>query len=908
MSICFRPDATEAWTGVHAFLDSRGRDERLLPSTPTLLLLVFSLTGPIFLTAEAIPADAQDFLNERCLLCHSGAKPQAEVQLDVREVDWQAKPSIALWERVYNALARREMPPRDAAQPSENEWQRMVKWLELQLVEHSAVGGTVPRSLNREEYQNTIRDLFDLPDFQLPDSFPADDSSHGFDNVGESLILSPPLMAEYLELATVVADAVLPPNRGSVVVESKYYPIGVAGLSTSEGGKLAGDRYRLVSSRNMASAAAWPARFEAAQSGVYRLTVEAATFQTDRMFYERRSAPLRLSIYARPNTEQVYAPFGDIREIAGFDVDPNRDAARTLTAEIELFKGEVFGLHWENGPAYSDPSKRDYSRTFLADRLKRDRLYYAAMLSYGGGPRGTTQEQLYDATVALMNSGKLDLTDPRLDSMPDVWGGGLSDAPHNWIKAFVHEELHRFGPAVDLTDVQIEGPLRLIEDNEVRAGKARKRRFLGERAAGATDFEHAEAVVRRFLPKAFRRPANDELVAGYTKLAMSGSSLEPGLHLAIRRALVSPNFLYRGIRPGLLDYFDLASRLSYFLTSAPPDQQLTTLAQNSDLSDPEILTRETERLLGSPAGRNFVKSFSGQWLGTRLLRDIMPDPRLLNFIDNDREAMVAETEMFFEEMIRENHPLEAFIDPGFSYRNERLNKIYGGKLTGPQMRRVEFERGGHHGGILGLASVMMATANGVDTHPVERGVWLLENVFGMPPPEPPANIPAIAPDTSGATTLRDQLNRHRSDASCASCHKRIDPLGMVMENFDPVGRWRDNYPRYIKPPDGAEALSEEFYSSMGRGVAVGPPVDAVGTMPDGTRLEDVTHLKRYVIANIDMFSRCLTEKLLVYSTGRPLTFGDRRVVDRIVADAKANGNGFRDLIVAAVQSESFRTK
>ncbi len=601
-----------------------------------------SLVGTILLTAEPIPPDSRAFLQERCLQCHSGDQPQAEVQLDLDEITREAKPAPALWERVYNALARNEMPPRGAGQPPEDERERMVAWLDGQLMKHSGVGGAVPRRLNRQEYENTVRDLFDLPEFQLPDAFPADGSSHGFDNVGEGLILSPPLMAQYLEVATLVADAVLPPDRGPVVVESRHYPIGVGGLGTSEGGKLAGDRYRLVSSRNMASAAAWPARFEAGQSGVYRLVVDVATFQTDKMIYERRSAPLRMSVYARPKTEQVYAPFGDIREVARFDVDPNRDSPQKLTVEIELVKGEIFGLRWKNGPASSDPPKRDYSRTFLADRLKRDRLYYAAMLSYGGGPRGATQEQVYDATVALMKSGNLDLTDARLDSMPEVWGGGLSNAPHNWIKAFVQEELYRFGPALDLIDVQIEGPQRLIEDDAMRAQAARKRRFLGDRGPGMTDREYTDAILRRFLSKVFRRPASDERIAAYTKLVQSSSGLEPGLHLAIRRALVSPNFLYRGLRPGLLDDFDLASRLSCFLTSAPP--------------------------------------------------------------------------------------------------------------------------------------------------------------------EPPADIPAIAPDTSNAATLRDQLNRHRTDPSCASCHKRIDPLGMVMENFDPVGRWRDNYPRYIKPSDGAEAL------------------------------------------------------------------------------------------------------
>ncbi len=875
---------------------------------PLFLVVAAALAAAPLRGAEPLPPAARRFLERHCAACHSGAAAQAGVRLDAAAVDWRERGAAAHWERVYNALAGGAMPPPGAERPPAAERKRMVAWLDGRLMEHSGIGGAVPRRLNRGEYENTIRDLFDIPAFQLPDAFPADDSAHGFDNVAEGLILSPPLMAQFLETATRVADEVFPPASGPLAVESKQYPLGAAGLATSEGGKAAAGRYRLVSSRNMASAAAWPARFEAAASGVYRLSVDASVFQTDKMFYPRRRAPLRLGVYAKPKTEQVYDPFGKIRKLAELDVPPDRAAPLSLSADIELFKGEIFGLRWENGPAYSDPPRREYSTTFLAERLKADRLYYAAMLAYGGGPRGATQEQRYEAVTALMASGELDLNDPRLDKMPERWGGGLADAPHNWIKGFVHEELYRFGPALDLTDVAVEGPLRPIEDDETRARKARARRFLGTRAAGASDRDYAQAILRRFLSRAFRRPASEAQVDAYTELAMQAENLEAGLHLAVRRALVSPRFLYRGLRPGRLDDFDLASRLSYFLTSSPPDARLTAAAREGKLSDSDVLERETLRLLDSLKSRNFIRNFTGQWLGTRLLQDIMPDPRLLKFIDHDRRAMIDEAELFFAEIVSENHPVETFIDPGFSYRSARLNKIYGGDLQGNDMRRVAFARGGRHGGILGLAAVMMATANGVDTHPVERGVWLLENVFGAPPPDPPPNVPAIAPDTSGATSMRDQLNRHRSDPSCASCHKRIDPLGMVMENFDPVGRWRDNYPRYIQPPDGAEALKEEFYSSIGRGVAVGPPVDAAGVMPDGVRLENVTDLKRYVLDRLDMFSRCLTEKLLIYAAGRPLTYGDRRVVERIVADMETRRQGFRDLIAAVVLSESFRTR
>ena len=853
-------------------------------------------------TAESAPTYARELITQNCVACHTGPQAQAEVSLDTESIDWQTREATAFWERVYNVLSRNEMPPAAARQPSAEARQQTLDWLTRQLTKHSGVGGAVPRRLNREEYENTIRDLFDLPEFELPDAFPSDDSAHGFDNVGEGLVLSPPLMAQFLELATLVADEILPSDTGPETPDAKHYPIGIDGLAGSEGGQQSGDRFRLFGSRNMASLAVWPSLFEAPQSGVYRLRVDAAAFQTEKMFYARRDKPFRLGVYARPKIDQVYSPFDDIRKLAELEVDASTEA--TFGAEVELVKGEMFGLRWIDGPAYSDPPSRELSPTFLTDRLKRDRLYYAAMLEIGGGGRGVTRTELYEKTRALMENGTLDLSDPRLDKMPEDLGGGLSDRPHNWIKHYVHEELYRFGPALDITGVEIEGPLRLIEDDETRARKARTKRFLGERPAGADNREYARSILSRFLPRVFRRPVSDQQVDAYAELAMKASRLEDGLHLAVRRALVSPNFLYRGLRPGRLDDHDLASRLSYFLTSAPPDDRLFT----ARLSDPNILKRETLRLLDDPRNQNFVRSFTGQWLGTRILPDIMPDPRLLKFNNPHRQAMIDETELFFSEILAKNLSLETFIDPNFSYRNERLNLIYGGDVEGREMRRVPIERGGRQGGILGLASVMMATANGVDTQPILRGVWLLENVFGTPTPPPPANVPAIAPDTSGTTTIRAQLNAHSADPSCARCHDRIDPLGMVLENFDPVGRWRDNYPVYIQPPDGAEALKKEFYSSIGQGTTIGPRIDAVGLMPDGTRLNDVTDLKRYLLDHIDMFSHGLTEKLLVYSTGRPPSFGDDRVIDQIVADIKAKGNGFRDLIVAVVESEAFQTK
>lgn len=882
--------------------------------TSVAALALAVLTALSAAGAEPVPAAERSILDRSCVGCHSGDLAQAEVRLDMAAIDWHTSESIKLWERVYDAVRNGEMPPPGAATPTNLERQRITEWLRRQLGSHGPTGSSVPRRLNRDEYRNSVRDLFGMPEFTLPNAFPSDESLHGFDNVGEGLILSPPLMAQYLAVATDVADRVLAQDRGPLKAESRQYLLGVDGLATTGGGLVGPGVFRIVASRNMASVAAWPDRFEARQSGVYRITISAVPFETDQMFYGPRTDPYRVSVYARPKADQVYAPFGDLRKLAEFDLQTRAEQPDKITIEVELFRGEIFGILWENGPIYSDPPRRDLSHSFLGDRLKRDRLFYAAMLKFAGGPRGTTQVQAYEAMRGLMDDGDLDLADPRLDKLPEVWGGGLSNAPHNWIKAFVYEELFRFGPAVDLTDLKVEGPLRLVEDDEDRAAKALTRRFLGVRAAGTSDLDHARTVLRRFLTKAFRRPATEEQVDAYTSLVVAhlesnpAARLEDGLHLAVRRALVSPRFLYRGLGPGPLDEFDLASRLSYFLTSAPPDQRLSDLARKGRLSDGGVLADETERLLASPDSMLFVSSFTGQWLSTRLLRGIMPDPRLLQFSDPDRRAMIDETELFFAEILRENLSLDHFIDPGFSYRSARLNKIYRGDLEGTEMRRVQIDKGGAHGGVLGLASVMMATANGVDTHPVLRGVWVLDNVFGMPAPEPPGNVPAIAPDTSGATSMRDQLAAHRADASCARCHNRIDPLGMLLENFDPVGRWREHYPVYTKPPDGTEALTEEYYSTVGKGSVLGPRIDAVATLEDGTHLKSAIDLKRYVLDHIDMFSKCLTGKLLVYATGRSLGFRDRLAVEGIVTSTREQGNGFRDLIVGVVQSEAFSTR
>ncbi|MEM9280507.1 MAG: DUF1592 domain-containing protein, partial [Verrucomicrobiota bacterium] len=596
----------------------------------------------------------------------------------------------------------------------------------------------------------------------------------------------------------------------------------------------------------------------------------------------------------RQSTDSAYELVETMRQVGAVRMGPEVGKIQNFSAEVKLEKGETLAFRWANGPLYSEEGESGYSDKALSEVAKNPAIH-AVVNEMGDQSRSLAPSDFYDAIMKRVDSGELELNDPALKKAPNLDSGKARNA----FTRIARQNIIRHGPAVDLVSTVIDGPIRLVEDNEMKEQRLRTARFLGERE-GRTDREYAEAILRPLIEQAFRRPATEAQIGKYLEIALNhqadGHRFEDGLHLALRAVLCSPHFIYRGQREGELDDYDLAARLSFFLTSAPPDSTLRKLAADGQLSDSIVLEEQARRLLRHSRIKNFLRSFTGQWLDLRLLPDIMPDSRLLNWTDNHLEAVTAETEMFIAEILEKNHPIDTFIDPTFTYLNRYNAALY--DIPFPKsdtMARIEIEPGGRHGGILGQASVMMATANGVDTQPVLRGVWLLENVLGDMVPEPPSDVPAVEPDTNGASSIRELLAKHNSSTNCISCHKKIDPPGFALENFDPVGRWRDYYPVYEKV--GAKIVRTD-----------GLPVDAAGTMKDGTVLNDVTDLKRYLVENIDMFGNCLSEKLLVYATGRDLTFGDRKEVERIVEEVREDGNGFQDLIVALILSESFATK
>ncbi len=422
----------------------------------------------------------------------------------------------------------------------------------------------------------------------------------------------------------------------------------------------------------------------------------------------------------------------------------------------------------------------------------------------------------------------------------------------------------------------------------------------------------AQQVLESFLPRAFRRPVTPEEISRYVKLARAGlaagKSFEDAMRVAFRAVLTSPGFLFFEERPdplGKLDDWALASRLSYFLWSTCPDEELSGLAKMGTLHQPDVLRSQVERLLNSPRADAFLENFTGQWLDLRQIDFTQPDRKLYpEFDDMLKAAMLTETRSFFTLMLRDDLPLRNLIQSDFIMLNRLLAQHYGiTGINGEDFRRVAVPADSHRGGLLTQASILKVTANGTSTSPVIRGAWVAKKLLGEPLPPPPADVPRFEPDTRGATTIREQLAKHRALPACATCHTRMDPPGFALENFDAIGGWRDRY-----RSEKGDAAQVKFHGRNIWEYRLGKPVDATGEMPDGQKFTGIDDFRPLLLAREDQVVRQLTRNLLVYATGAGLQFSDRATVETILTHRKASGGGLRTLIHEIVQSDVFQKK
>lgn len=882
-----------------------------MPVSPITRLLFAALIAAPSLgaTVTPIPANVQAMLSDNCLECHDSATQKGEVSLEFDAIDWNDSHQVNTWLRAFDAIEQGLMPPAKNPRPQPTEKAAVLAFLDQAFLAHIPIGGTFPRRLNQGEYEQTIRQLCHLPNFTLPVGFPKDTEFHGFDNLGEGLVLSPSHLEAYTQVAASIADEIFPPQKPAPKPRTWTAKPDDLVLSFSAA-TVHGDALRLVSrSPDIMRSCTWPSKIEIQDSGTYRITIAASQFLS-KAGHDFKG-PMRLEVRARPVTATDRSRIEAFRLLKEMDVTTENVA--TTTFDADLYAGETLIFWWAN-------AEMTHSHEELAELYRqwfsKDPRFLAAWQKAVFPKFPADDVRSANTTVLRGRNGwdkvskywadpKLDLSQATMDSRMTQTFLKLADSNQgtfNLADALCHF-YHERGPALEIHEVIIEGPSKLIQSPADLARKSLRERLTGPRQEGQSNEAFARAMLSQFLPRAFRRPVDEPTLTTYLTLVKrhwdDGHSLDEGLHLLLRHILISPRFLYRSLDPreGPMDDFDLATRLAYFLTSGPPDATLIDLAQRKRLNPDWVLRREAERLMPTKETAPFIQRFVGQWLDTATLHGIMPDPKF-NFSETSVELAKRETERFVLEMLLQDLPMTDFIDPDFTFSTiaflqsnygftPKIAKQLGAKLDAKERQRfmkIKLDRGGRHGGLLGQAAVMMATANGVDTQPVIRGVWVLENILGMPPPPPPKNVPALTPDTQGTSTPREQLSAHTEATACAGCHRRIDPIGFVLENYDPVGRWRTEWP------------------------GINTRIDPSGILPDGTAIRDAAEFKAWLLKNIDLFSTCLAEKLMTYATGRVLNYAERHEIATIVKTNHQNGNRFRQLLLALIDSQTFRTR
>ena len=467
------------------------------------------------------------------------------------------------------------------------------------------------------------------------------------------------------------------------------------------------------------------------------------------------------------------------------------------------------------------------------------------------------------------------------------------------------------GAGVFIGDITVEGSIDTWTES--------RKRLLGNIDPSKGTIADIESVLRQVARRAFRRSVADTEIAPYVSLAKAslddGGGFEKSLRLALKGILCAPEFLYLD-EPIAADLSEingdrlndvLASRLSYFLWSSIPDEEILSLAEQDKLADPAVLKSQLARMLADPKAERFIENFAGQWLRVRDIDFTVPDRVLYpEFNQLLRRSMIDETYAFFREILNKNLSVQNFVDSDFLMLNQPLAEFYGiDGVKGLKIRRVPRPENSLRGGVMTQASVLKVSADGTRTSPVLRGVWIMNHLFGKPSPPPRSSVDIVQPDIRGASTIREQLAKHRADASCSRCHNKIDPPGFASESFDVIGAERDWY----RVRKGGKYIKKKLHPHSSRNVLYkqGPDVDASGSTPDGRQFTNVREYKRLLLTNETAMPASMASLLMSYSLGRELGFSDRQEIEQIVAQTRASNFGLKSIIEAVVLSKAFRS-
>lgn len=783
-----------------------------------------------------LPADADDvsmrnfsrdgvpFLKKYCLDCHGSVEPEADLSLAEFTTSESLIPNRKKWDSVLRMISGGVMPPPDSEQPSPDELSSFRKLVEAIFDHHDRTappdpGRVTMRRLNRNEYNNTIRDLVGV-DFEPAEDFPSDDIGHGFDNIGDVLTLPLVLMERYLAAAEGIVERAIvphPPAPPRRQINARYCePAGKAVPTT---------RFRPISTKH-----------------------DGTPIETGPLFTR----------YQVPEGEYIF-----------------RTQVFAETPDDLKVRMVILACTAEEGPQ----SASDEVAAMISGQAVESCRPFIVVDTIEVTARHEKEPQTIEVQI------------PKLTGFNRI-AVGLLKVAENDSKQKKEQKLH-------IEYLALEGP------KDTRPASHHQLLSCRQDASFA---EKSREVLERFVSRAYRRPATEAEVQRLVSLAESvsedGLTWEESMQFAIQAVLVSPKFLFRveldenptGKEARPLDDFQLASRLSYFLWSSMPDEELFRLAREGELRT--ALKGQVTRMLQDPKADSLVDNFALQWLQVKRLETFAPDPEKFPYFNSRlQQAMLEETRLFFAAVMREDRSVLDLLASDFTFLNQDLARHYNigdtngnpisGKATQPKgqpIRGSEFVRvslgNSVRGGLLTQASILAVTSNPTRTSPVKRGKWVLEQLLGTPPPPPPPNVPELEDDGKELTgSLRQRMEQHRANPACAACHTSMDLMGFALENFDPLGRWRDRDGEFI--------------------------IDPAGELPGGERFSGPRELKQVLVSKRELFTRCLAEKMLTYALGRGLEYYDRPAVNQIVDSMSQQEFRFSSLVEAIVNSEPF---
>jgi mono/diheme cytochrome c family protein len=769
-------------------------------------------------------------IDQYCAGCHNQRLKTADLMLDTLDLTHIAE-NAETWEKVVRKVRAGLMPPAGARRPDRATLDSFAAAIEGEL-DRAAIaspnpGRTPLHRMNRGEYANAIRDLLAI-DVDPATLLPADDSSNGFDNIADVLGVSPALLERYVSAAAKISRVAVGDPEISAQATTYNVKSDLSQTSTLEGLPM-GTRGGSVIRHNFPL------------DGEYLIKVSLQKLSFGQVFGQSAEGEL-LEVTLDGERVKLYqldgVPYFFMREVEGKPTplaplaDPSAERMK-MSPNIKM----EFRLPVKAGPKSIGVAFLKTSSAAVDDLVRR--------------PGATTK----DANVGMQY--------------------GYYTVPH-------------------LGRIDITGPYNASGPGDT---PSRRKIFLCKPASGAEEIPCAKQILANLVRRAFRRPAADadvETLLGFYQQGRTSATFDTGIEMALRRVLADPEFVFRFEPPPAnvaaggtyrLSDLELASRLSFFIWSSIPDDDLLNSAIAGKLHEPAVLAQQTRRMLADPKSRALVANFAGQWLFLRDLKNMNPDLREFpDFDDNLRQAFVRETELLFDSVLREDRSVLDLLDADYTHVNERLAKHYGiPNVYGPDFRRVPVPSDARRG-LLGQGSMLMVTSNANRTSPVQRGKWILENIIGSPPPLPPPDVPPLKENTSDVkpTSVRERIEEHRANPTCAACHKIMDPIGLALENFDGVGHWR----------------------TMDSGF----PIDASSQLVDGTPIDGPASLRKALLNRKEAVVGTLTQKLLMYGIGRESKYYDMPVVRSIMRGAERDRYKFSSLVLGVVQSAPFQMK